>query len=146
MKPKARSTEIQVVRELLGLAVIGFVLWLAAIGWLPVPSANAAPGAPRHGDPEESLARMQAQLNLTDDQVEQIRPILQNQSARRRALLERFYGKENGRMRVEMQKLWEVTRSDLAAVLTADQMAKWQQLREEHRIKRLKRHSAPTPQ
>ena len=47
MKPKARSREVQTVRELLGLALIGFVLWLAAIGWLPVASANAVPGAPK---------------------------------------------------------------------------------------------------
>jgi hypothetical protein len=46
MKPKTRSPQWQILCELLGLAVIGLVLWLAAIGWLPVPSASAAPGAP----------------------------------------------------------------------------------------------------
>ena len=47
MKPKAQPREVQIVRELAGLALIGFALWLAAIGWLPVSSANVAPGAPK---------------------------------------------------------------------------------------------------
>ena len=68
MKPKPRSPQIQTVCELLGLAVIGFVLWLAAIGWLPVSSASAAPDRPRHDNPQNRLARMQTPLNLTDDQ------------------------------------------------------------------------------
>ncbi len=43
MKPKTRSPRWQILRDLLALALIGFVLWLAAIGWLPVPSVYAAP-------------------------------------------------------------------------------------------------------
>ena len=66
MKPKIQSRHVQTVRELLGLAVIGFVLWLAAIGWLPIAAANAPPGAEGHGEPEKRRARIPIQLKLAD--------------------------------------------------------------------------------
>ncbi len=47
MKMKTQSSHMLHIRQLLGLALIGIVLWLAAIGWLPVASAKAAPGAPK---------------------------------------------------------------------------------------------------
>ena len=64
MKITTRSPHILHLRQLLGLALIGFVLWLAAIGWLLVTPAQAAPGEQRHGSSEKRLARMQTQLNL----------------------------------------------------------------------------------
>ncbi len=68
MKITTRSLHILHIRQLLGLALIGFVLWLAAIGWLLVTPAQAAPGEQRHGNPEKRLACMQTQLNLTPEQ------------------------------------------------------------------------------
>ena len=44
----------------------------------------------------------------------------------------------------EMRGLWEETEKALAAVLTADQMATWQQLREEGRRERQKPYTAPS--
>ena len=64
MKITTRSPHLLHLGQLLGLALIGFVLWLAAIGWILVTPANAAPGEQRHGNPEKRLARMQPQLNL----------------------------------------------------------------------------------
>lgn len=71
MKMKAQSRQTQTVRQLLGLALVGVVLWLVAIGWLPVKAANAAPGAPPNDDPEKGRVRMQTQLNLTAEKVDQ---------------------------------------------------------------------------
>ena len=59
MKITTRSPHLLHLRQLLGLALIGFVLWLAAIGWILVTPANAAPGEQRHGNPEKRQARMQ---------------------------------------------------------------------------------------
>ncbi len=83
MKPKTRSPWWQILRDLLALALIGFVLWLAAIGWLPVPSANAAPGASHHGKLEKRRVCMTVQLHLTDGQVDRVRPLPENHAARR---------------------------------------------------------------
>jgi hypothetical protein len=70
MNRKTQTPQCRTFRELLGLAVIGFALWLAAIGWLPVTAANAAQGGHRNNHPEQRLARMQAHLDLTNQQME----------------------------------------------------------------------------
>ncbi|MGD9098020.1 MAG: hypothetical protein PVF97_08020 [Desulfobacterales bacterium] len=124
---------IQAVRQLLGLALIGFVLWLAVIGWLPVATAGTAPGGMRHGDPEARLAHLQTELQLTDAQVDQIRPILETQSAKARELMDQYRGRDRRTLRSEMQKLREETRSALADVLTTEQMAQWETLVENRR-------------
>ena len=90
MKPKIQSRHVQTVRELLGLAVIGFVLWLAAIGWLPVSSANAAPEGRRHGDQGGRWARIPIQLELADRQVNRTQPIPERPAAKRRARSEPY--------------------------------------------------------
>ncbi len=118
MKPKPRSPQIQTVCELLGLAVIGFVLWLVAIGWLPVSSASAAPDRPRHDDPQKRLARMHNQLNLTDDQTDRIRPMLEDLAARRQALFENDQDLDRRPKRMKMQRLRKETDAGPAAVLT----------------------------
>ncbi len=130
---KTPPTSIQVVRELLGLALIGFVLWLAAIGWLSASSVFAFSEGPRAGGPEAQLARLQTQLNLTAEQVDQIRPILENLATKRRDLMADGHNQDRRLLRIEMQKLREETESALAAVLTADQTVQWQQLRENRR-------------
>lgn len=142
MKLKTQSAQIRNLQQLLGLALIGLVLWLAAIGWLPLTSAHAAQGGPRHYDPAKRLAHMQTALNLTAEQVEQIRPILEDGAVERRAVFEKYHGQDRSRMRAEMQKLREETESALGAVLTAEQMAKWQLLRKNRRDQRRQRHSS----
>lgn len=144
MKITTRSPHILHLRQLLGLALIGFVLWLAAIGWILVTPVHAAPGEQRHGNPEKRLARMQTQLNLTPEQVDRIRPTLEDQAAKRLHLREKYRGQDRRVMRAERRALREETDTALAAVLTADQMAAWQKLREERRRERPKRRSGQT--
>ncbi len=124
MKLKTQSPHVRTVRDLLYLAVIGFVLWLAAIGWLPISSANAAPEVPRHGDPGNILARKQTPLNLTGDRVDRKRPILEGQTVKRRQLREQFRGQGRRAMRSEMLSMREETDRAMTAVLTAEQMVK----------------------
>jgi Spy/CpxP family protein refolding chaperone len=123
-----QSKRIQATRHLLGLALIGFVLWLAASGWLPVATAGAASGGMRHGDPQARLAHLQTELNLTDAQVDQIRPILEAQTAKARELMVRHRGQDRRTLRTEMQALRDETRTALADVVSAEQLAQWEAL------------------
>ncbi len=146
MKINASSPRLRTIGELLGLALIGFVLWLAAIGGLPVTAANAAPGGPHSSNPEQRLAQMQIKLDLTDEQMEQIRPILEDQAAKAQDIRNQYQGQDRRRMRAEMRELREETRTALSRVLTAEQLAKWQQLRDERQRKRQHgRSSGPRP-
>lgn len=146
MNRKTRSPQGHTFRELLGLAVIGFVLWLAAIGWLPVTAANAAHGEPRNNNPEQRLARMQTHLDLTDEQMGRIRPILETQAAKARDIRQQFRGSDRYRMRAEMQALCAETETALAEILTEDQLARWPPFRENRQGKRSpSRSSEPRP-
>jgi hypothetical protein len=142
MKLKTQSPQSRIVQQLLGLVLIGLVLWLAAIGWLPVSSAHAGPEGQLRGDPEKQLAHLRTQLNLTAEQVDQIRPILEDEASRRRVLFKAYHGQDRRAMRTEMQKMREETEAALAAVLTEDQMAEWKQLRKSHRGQRFKQPSS----
>ena len=142
MKITTRSPHILHIRQLLGLALIGFVLWLAAIGWLLVTPTQAAPGEQRHGSPEKRLARMQTQLDLTPEQIDRIRPILEDQAARRQRRREKYRGQDRRAMRSARRALREETQTAQAAVPTPDPMAARQKLREERRRERQNRRSA----
>ena len=79
-------------------------------------------------DPEMQIKHMQAQLGLTPDQVNQIRPILvearsQQQAARQDSSL---VGQD--RM-AKMQSIREGTETKVMAILTSDQQTKYQQMR-----------------
>ncbi len=89
MKTSPRSPHLLHLRQLIGLALIGFVLWLAAIGWLAVSPANAAPDGPHHGHAQIRLARMPTQLNPTPEQIDRIGPILAEEAAQHQRLRER---------------------------------------------------------
>ncbi len=142
MKITTRSPHLLHLLQLLGLALIGFVLWLAAIGWLLVTPTQAAPGEQRHGSPEKRLARMQTQLDLTPEQIDRIRPILEDQAARRQRRREKYRGQDRRAMRSARRALREETQTALATVPTPDQMAARQKLREERRRERQNRRSA----
>ena len=64
MKITTRSPHILHLGQLLGLALIGFVLWLAAIGWLWIAPAKVVPAELRHGNPETRLAHMPTEQYL----------------------------------------------------------------------------------
>lgn len=87
-------------------------------------------------DPEQIIATMQEQLELTDVQVERIQPIVQEQSEKRRELFKKY--RPQGRqglsaMREEMQKLRSEMDAQLAEILSDDQIEKYQMLQNQRR-------------
>jgi len=105
---------------------------------LAVTFAFASPAAAfRKGpkkSPEEILAHMTDRLQLSDEQAEQIRPIIEDQVTKRRELFEKYHeqGRESrGQMRSEMQSLVEETDKQLEPILSDEQMAELKKMREE---------------
>ena len=80
---------------------------------------------------DQRLSRMQKQLNLTADQVEKIRPILQDESRKMEDLRAKNQNASADRssMRKEMQQIRNDARKHIEQVLTPDQVTKLRQQR-----------------
>ena len=86
-------------------------------------------------DPEEHLAKLQEELSLDDQQVEQIRAFF----AERHAEFERLRAEEGGdrESRHEaFRKLHDETHAQIQAVLNEEQRARFEELRAEHMERR----------
>jgi len=103
---------------------------------------------PPPGDPEEQarqrFAELQKRLELTDEQSEQVKPILRDSGEQMREMRER--ARESGRsretmqaMRKEAQKLEKETRGKLEPILSPEQLEAYDKLVEEKRQERRNR-------
>ena len=94
---------------------------------------------------EQRLAEVQARLNLTDDQLGQIRPVLQDAAEAQRSVLRRYgidleaaggpkpkLGMRDGRkLRGDLQKVKSDTRKQLEGILTKQQLKEFEKLQQE---------------
>jgi periplasmic protein CpxP/Spy len=81
------------------------------------------------------LQALAAELNLTADQQEQLRRIVQEQAARARAL--RINSSLNqAHKREQLRAMHRELQTKIKAILTPEQLAKWQQLRGEKHANR----------
>ena len=83
---------------------------------------------------EEIVAKMQSKLNLTQDQVTAITPIIEKYSSKREELRQ---GIEDGTadrdsLRSQMKQLGTDERQELSQVLSADQMSQWKSMMGQH--------------
>ena len=108
----------------IALACIALVLTTAPA------AAQQGPGGRRMLDADQRLAQLTTQLDLDDAQVEQMRPIVEEQTKRQQALFESYSG-DRETMRAEMTKLREETDEQFAEVLTKEQMNKYRELRQQ---------------
>ncbi len=72
--------------------------------------------------------RLARQLNLTDAQKEQLKPIMKEQAEKMRALRD-----QNQSQREEMKKLRDETDAKVRAILTPEQAAKFDELKKQGR-------------
>jgi hypothetical protein len=122
---------------------IGTVMLVVAV--LAPAGAGQNAGTPGSQDRQDRQERLRQQLeeikrrlDLTDAQVEQIRPVLASEGEKLRAVLEkRAGGGQSRRDRRNMAKEVRAIRSDaddaLKRILTKPQMAELEKLREERR-------------
>ncbi|HEY0162526.1 MAG TPA: hypothetical protein VGB69_07615 [Edaphobacter sp.] len=123
-------------------------LWLVAgliiLGGCCLPLASVAASSQTTSDdstaqmrggcpsPEETVTRMSSKLNLSDDQKNQILPIITNRQAQMKALM----GDDSGRRMQKARKARSImSESDqkIEAVLTSEQKKTYEQMKEEMR-------------
>lgn len=117
----------------------GFVLRLFAVAVLLTFGvallAQSEPQATQGGrhrpmmqTPEQRLDRMAKNLDLTDDQKTKIKPILENETEKRKALMEDSSMSREDR-RAKFMELQQKTTEDIKAVLNPDQQKKFDEMR-----------------
>lgn len=103
---------------------------LFAVLALAATPARAQERGPRH-DPEEHMAKLQEELDLDDQQVEQIRAIFAEQHAKFEQLREGEGGDRESR-REAFRQLREETHERIRTVLNEEQRARLEELHAEH--------------
>ncbi len=115
-----------------GRIMLAGVVGLAAVGALTTP-AQAQQGQRQRGmDPEQRMERLKQELELTEEQVTAVETIFAEQDERRREIFENS-SEDRRAMREQMRAFQGEMDRELAEVLTAEQMKKLQELREQMR-------------
>lgn len=101
---------------------------------LGVAVATAAYAQPQHPAPDanQRLTYLQKSLQLSDEQAQKIKPILEQSTQQRQALKEK-YEEQFKAFRTDMKNQEQQTRSQLAGVLTPAQLQAFDTQREGHK-------------
>jgi Spy/CpxP family protein refolding chaperone len=113
---------------LLGIAIVGCGSALNA-QMPPGPNGGHRPGKPMTTD--ERLQRLTQALNLTDDQQQKIRPILENETQQLDALHQNTALTGQDR-RDKMLSIRDVTTSQIKPMLNPDQQNKYEEMMARH--------------
>ena len=114
------------------LFVLGFALVFA------VGLAWAGGSHDQKMDVAEHVAKLKAELKLTDQQAEKVRAVFEDIHQRKMAAKEKS-GQDSAAFQAQYKKLMEERDARLKEILTADQFARYQQLQAQH----AKEHNAP---
>ncbi|MEI9814081.1 MAG: hypothetical protein WDO18_16200 [Acidobacteriota bacterium] len=96
-------------------------------------------GARGGGRPEPGarLEQLQQRLQLTEDQRNQIRPILQDEAAKLRGIRDKYAGQDSRRSRLRLARELQGVQKDIdkkiKPILTKQQHEEWTKIREERR-------------
>jgi Spy/CpxP family protein refolding chaperone len=116
-------------------ASIACVLFMSTLPFSALHAQNAR-RMPEGKSPDQTIAEMKSRLGLTEDQEAQIRPILEDESVKRHAIIERYQGQgRQGRssLRNELQQLRASTEHRFESILTKAQMEEYRKMQEEAR-------------
>ncbi len=119
-----------------GRIMLAGVVGLAAVGALATPAQAQQRQRQRGMDPEQRMEMLKQELELTEDQVTAVETIFAEQDERRREIFESRSEDRRAmseQMREQMRALRGEMDRELAEVLTAEQMKKLQELREQMR-------------
>jgi len=108
-----------------------FAVCVLALGFA-IPSIHAEETAPpkEHGGPGpkgDRFGELKQKLNLTDAQVSQLKTILADEHTQMKALHEKEGAKDE--KMAEVKKIHEATQAKIAAILTPEQKAKFDEMR-----------------
>lgn len=124
------------------LALAGSTIVLAGLLWSPSGRAQQFPSREQAEEMlRQQVVEMRERLELTPEQEQQIRPILQDSAKRTRELREQLRAQGPSRetidaMREKMRKLRTETRQRLEQVLTEEQMQEYDKMQAEWRDQR----------
>lgn len=116
------------------------LLLLLAVG-APVLRAQNGMGSSGNPDAGEMMAKMQkmsAELQLTPQQKQQIRPILMEEAPRMKSLKENTTMPKMQKVRM-MKEISSETDSKMKPILNPQQYTKWEQMRAEERQQMIQR-------
>ena len=100
------------------ILIISMLVYLCTTAWTVFAAENEF-------QPAQLLADLKARLNLSQEQIAQVRPIMQEQSQALRELIEKYQGQGFVGMRSlknELEQLREETNKQLEPILSAEQM------------------------
>ena len=81
------------------------------------------------------VAKMQAKLNLTQDQINAITPIIEKYSPKREKLRQSMEdgAKDKDAVRIQSKQLKADEKQELSQVLSADQLSQWERMQNQDR-------------
>ena len=91
-------------------------------------------------DVASHVAKMKAELNLTDEQADKVKSVFEDIHNRKMALKAQTTDKKSPETREQFQKLSEEQDTRLKEILTPEQFTKYQQLKAEHAAKERSEH------
>jgi Spy/CpxP family protein refolding chaperone len=118
--------------------LIGIITCLVLVTIMTCSTANTfrrgGGPMPEGETADQIISNMKERLNLTEEQEVRIRPIIEEQSEKRREIIQKC--QEQGRQgmeysRNELQELQKTTEEQLGAVLTEEQMEEYRKIQEE---------------
>ena len=116
------------------LVIVILSVFLMSIFALDVNAQRGMRGG-RHGAPEEQspsadeiIAKMKTQVNLTKEQYDALKPIIENNIIKRQQLMQDLKDKgitDRGIIKNTMEEVGKEENQKLSQILTKDQMDKW---------------------
>jgi len=86
--------------------------------------------------PDDLISVMNKRLNISEEQVLQVRPIIEQECEKRRQIIENYFGQGREAMisiRTELQELQDATETKLSTILTDKQMEEYRKIRDQER-------------
>ena len=95
--------------------------------------------AQRQGGPtaEEMISKMQQDLDLSDEQAAQIKPIIEEENEKMKSLMEQMRKQGDATsesIRTEIEKIRQETETKLVTYLSEEQMSKWKEQKEKRML------------
>ena len=118
--------------------VLKFLIACALACSLPL-WAQESPAADRSGQVSERIEQLKARLKLTPEEVDKLKPIVQEEVKEMRSVRDRMGADTSRRgkatMLREMQAVQKKYEPQIGAVLTPEQKQEWKQIKEERKQK-----------
>jgi periplasmic protein CpxP/Spy len=119
-------------------------LWVVA--FVAVFAVGLAWASGEHGqkmDVAAHVAKLKAELNLTDQQADKVKAVFEDIHQRKMALKEKAGGPDSPGTKEQINKLMEEQDKRLKEILTPEQFTKYQELKAQHMEKERGEHKKP---